>query len=493
MKKLKILFVTPEAAPFAKTGGLGDVSFSLPLSLIEKGHDVRIILPKYGAIDERKFKIHEVLRLKNLTAKIGEKEVKYDVRTSFIVGQKNKVQAYVVENPEYFSNRKGLYSDPITGKDYPDNDERFILFSRAVIESIKLLGWQPDVIHLNDWQSSLVALYIKLEKEEALKNSKTLLTIHNLAYQGEFPLESFNKLGLPESYNSENGVVIYDKINFLKTGILYADAINTVSPTYAKEILEDKERSAGLKKVLSKRKEKLFGIINGIDEEIWNPEKDEIIAQNYNSKSYELKLINKKFLAEKFNFMYNPDEPYLCKISRIIDAKGFDLISEIFDELMSLDIKFFLLGVGDRKYHKFFQEKQSKYKDKFGCYLGYNDDLAHYLHAGCDIYLMPSRYEPCGLNQMYALKYGNVPIARRTGGLADTIIDVEEDPESGYGFLFNEYKPETLLKTIKKTIDIYKNNKALWLKIVKRGMKKDFSWNNSAKLYIDLYKSLIKL
>jgi len=491
VKKLKILFVTPEAAPLAKTGGLADVSYSLPLSLIEKGHDVRIILPKYGAIDERKFKIHEVLRLKNLVAKIGDKEARYNIRTSFVVGNKYKVQAYLVENHEYFSNRKGLYSDPITGKDYEDNNERFILFARSVIEAVKLLGWQPDIIHLNDWQSSLVPLYLKLEKEESLKNSKTLLTIHNLAYQGEFPLEEFYKLGLPESYKFEDGVVIYDKINFLKTGILYADAINTVSPTYAKEIIEDKERSAGLKKVLLKRKDCLYGILNGIDEETWNPEKDEIILRNYNYKSYELKLENKKNLAVKFGFDFNPDEPYIYKISRIIDAKGFDLISEIFDELMKLDIKLFLLGVGEKKYHKFFIEKQNKYKNKFGCYIGYNEDLSHYLHAGGDIFLMPSRYEPCGLNQMYALKYGAVPIVRKTGGLNDTIIDIEEDPENGYGFSFKEYKPETLLKSIIKAVDLYKNNKALWLKIIKRGMKKDFSWNNSAKLYIDLYKNII--
>ncbi|MBU0560279.1 MAG: glycogen synthase GlgA [Bacteroidetes bacterium] len=492
-KKLKILFVTSEVVPFIKTGGLADVSSALPQKLQELGHLIRIVVPKYGAIDERKFKIHEVVRLKDLTTKIGNKEVVFSLRSSFLIGQKARVQIYFLDNPEYFGMRHSLYSDPITGKDYADNDERFILLAKSVFALINKLGWVPDVIHCNDWQGGLIPAYLKtLQKEdETLKTIKTLFTVHNLGYQGEYGKSTFAKTGLPDKLNSETGILQNGKVNFLKAGLQFADFINTVSESYAKEICSDDGFSNGLKDVLAKRKKDVFGIINGIDTLIWNPEKDKIIAKKYSAKTLEDKLVNKKSLSEKFGLKYEPNVPLLGMISRLEDSKGFDLIQKTFKELMGMNIKLIVLGTGDRKYHKFFEEALFKHKGKFACYLGFDDGLAHFIEAGSDIFLMPSLYEPCGLNQMYSLVYGTVPLVRDTGGLADTVQRFKESDGTGNGFSFKKYTETEFLKELKHAIKIYTNDKKTWTKIQKNGMKSNFTWLNSSKNYIELYKKLV--
>ncbi len=490
-KKYKILFVSSEVFPFVKTGGLADVSSALPQMLAELGHEVRIVLPKYGAVD-RKFKIHEVVRLKDIPIKIGDKEVLFSLKSCFLPGQKIRVQIYFLDNQEYFGGRNALYADPMTGEDYPDNDERFILLSRAVFELIQKLGWIPDIIHCNDWQCGLVPVYLKTlyKNEEMFSKFRTLFTVHNMGYQGVFPKSSFSKTELPAELNSEKGLEHNGKINFLKGGLLFADVINTVSETYANEIRTDEELSCGLKSILQKRKNDLYGIINGIDTRTWNPEKDKSISRKYSIKNLEGKQVNKEELAGKFGFTYNPEIPIIGIISRLHNSKGMDLIQEAFPEMMKMNIQLVLLGNGEKKYHTFFEKMSIKFKDKFASYLGFHDELAHLIEAGADIFLMPSKYEPCGLNQMYSLIYGTVPLVRETGGLADTVIKFDEKTEEGNGFSFKKYDSGLMLKELKRALKLFEDKK-LWQKIMKNGMKSDFSWNASAKKYIELYHTIL--
>ncbi|MGD8779362.1 MAG: glycogen synthase GlgA [Ignavibacteria bacterium] len=491
-KKLKILFVTSEVVPFVKTGGLADVSSALPQKLLEMGHQIRIVVPKYGAIDERKFKIHEVVRLKDLSVDIGNKEVIFSLRSSFLVGQKARVQIYFLDNDEYFGSRHSLYSDPISGKDFKDNDERFVLLAKSVFELINKLGWVPDVIHCNDWQCGLIPAYLKNthKDEELFNNVKTIFTIHNLIYQGVFAKSSFNKTGLPDELNSEEGILHNGKVNFIKSGLMFADLINTVSATYADEICRDNDFGAGLKDTLCQRKKDVYGIVNGIDTSIWNPEKDKKIAKKYSLKKLDDKEENKKALLDKFGLDYKEGVPVIGMISRIYDTKGFDLVQKGFKDIMKLDVQVLLLGTGDKKYHKFFESALMNYSDKFACYLGFDDELAHLMEAGSDMFLMPSKYEPCGLNQMYSLVYGTVPIVHKTGGLADTVVKFNEKEGTGNGFVFSKYDAGEMLKEIKRAIKIYSSDKKSWQKIIKTGMKSDFSWLNSSKSYVELYKKI---
>jgi len=492
-RKYKILFITSEVVPFVKTGGLADVSSSLPQKLQELGHQVRIVVPKYGAIDERKFKIHEVVRLKDLTTQIGKKEVVYSLRSSFLVGAKTRVQLYFLDNDEYFGSRRSLYADPISGKDYPDNDERFILLAKSVFELISKLGWIPDIIHCNDWQGGLIPLYLKtLFKDDPLFESiRTVFTLHNLAFKGEFPKSNFVNTGLPDKYNSEKELLHNGKVSFLKSGIQYADVITTVSNTYAKEICKVKEMSNGLINVLKSRSKDMHGILNGIDNSVWNPEKDKQIAKKYTIKNIEGKLENKKALLENFGLEYEEGKPVIAMISRLIDDKGLDLVHKAFKDLMKLDAQFILLGTGEKKYHTFFEKAIAKYPNKFAAYLGFDDHLAHLIEAGADMFLMPSKVEPCGLNQMYSLVYGTVPIVRETGGLADTVINYDEKTGSGSGFVFKAYEGKAMLDEIKRAIKIYNLEPKAWLKIIKTGMKSNFTWLNSSKVYVDLYKKVV--
>ena len=492
-KQLKILFITSEVVPFVKTGGLADVSAALPLKLAEMGHQVRVIVPKYGAIDERVNKIHEVVRLKDIRTKIGDKEFTFSMRSSFLIGSHSRVQIYLVDQQEYFGSRHELYSHPITGEDFKDNDERFVLLTKSIFEIIPRLGWVPDLIHCNDWQCGLVPAYLKMyqEKDSIYQPIKSVFTIHNITNQGIFPKSSFNKTGLPAKLNSEKGVLHNGKVNFVKAAIEFADFITTVSPTHSKELCTSDEFAYGLLSALKKRKKVVHGIINGIDYSAWNPGKDKLIDVNYSLKTIEAKAENKKILAEKFGLEFNNATPLIGMISRIDDTKGFDLIQKVFKDLMKLNINLVLLGMGNRKYHRFFEEMSIKFREKFSCYLGFDDELAHKIEAGADILLIPSKYEPCGLNQMYSQVYGTIPIVRETGGLADTVKRFNEKSGTGNGFSFSEYKTTALLKELKRAINIYKKEPKTWLKIISSGMTSDFSWQSSAKKYIELYRKVI--
>ncbi len=492
-RKYKILFVTSEVVPFVKTGGLADVSSSLPQKLQELGHHVRIVVPKYGAIDERRYKIHEVVRLKDLTTTIGNEEVVYSLRSSFLVGAKARVQLYFLDNDEYFGKRRSLYADPMTGKDYPDNDERFILLAKSVFELISKLGWIPDIIHCNDWQGGLIPLYLKtLFKDDPLFQSiRTVFTIHNLAFKGEFPKSSFAKTGLPDKYNSDKELLLKGKVSFLKSGIKYADAITTVSNTYAKEICKIKYLSDGLYDVLKSRSKDIHGILNGIDDAVWNPEKDKQIPKKYSIKNIESKIENKKALLENFGLKFDESKPVIGMVSRLTSDKGMDLIQKGFASLMKLDLQLIVLGTGEKKFQTFLEKAISKYPEKFAAYIGFDDHLAHLIEAGADMFLMPSKVEPCGLNQMYSLVYGTVPIVRETGGLADTVSNYDEKSGTGTGFVFKDYDAKVMVNTVEIALKVYNEDKKAWLKIVKAGMKNNFSWLNSSKLYIDLYKKIV--
>jgi len=490
-KPLNILFITSEAEPFSKTGGLADVSSALPKMIRELGHDIRIMTPRYGTISERKFKLHDVIRLREIPITVGDDTKVASVNSSFISSLKAKVQVYFLANKDMY-NRAGLYIDPVTHKDYADNDARFIFFCRGVLETLKKLGWQPDIIHCNDWQTGLIPAYMKtiFKDEPTFKNIKTVFTVHNLGYQGAFPDKSFAKTGLPESEFTPEGVEFYGKLNFMKAGLVYSDIITTVSEKYAHEITTTEEFGAGLEGILKKRKKDLYGIINGIDYTIWNPETDPIIDQRYDIQSLEGKEQNKMALVQKFGLQYKEGVPVIGCITRLVDQKGIDLIKEIADDMMKLNVQFIMIGLGEKRYHEYFESMKKKYPKKAGIMFGMSEEIAHLIEAGSDMYLMPSRYEPCGLNQLYSLKYGTVPIVRATGGLDDTIQDVTAGG-NGTGFKFHKYDGKELLKTIQRAVKVYGDQKT-WQKIMRNGMAKDFSWESSAKKYINLYRSLIK-
>ncbi len=490
-KKYKILFVTSELFPFVKTGGLADVSSSLPQELCELGHEVRIIVPRYGAIDTRKFKIHDVVRLKNFSLNLGQKEALFSVKSSFLPVSKNRVQVYFLDNEEYFGSRKSLYVDMLKGTWYDDNYERFTLFSRGVLELVKKLGWSPDIIHANDWQTALVPAFLKTnyKNDDFFSKCKSVLTIHNFLYGGEFAPETFASTGLPDEFNGDEFTIHNGRMNFLKAGIRFADHVNTVSPGYRNEVLTLPEMTNGLGTILANRSDAFSGVINGIDRGVWNPATDKFIVKNYDLKSIDNKYVNKKNLVERFGFTYDPSLPLFSMISRLYDYKGIDLVAEAMPELMKLDIQFVLLGTGEMKYQSIFDEYSKKYPSRFACYLGFNDELAHLIEAGSDFYLMPSKTEPCGLNQMYSLLYGTIPIVRKTGGLSDTVVGIGSGDNNPTGLVFEDYSSQALLEKVKAAVELYKRKDEM-LALIRNGMKSDFSWQLSAKKYTELYKKV---
>lgn len=487
MSALKIAFVTPEAVPYAKTGGLADVSGVLPGMFRKAGHDCRLFMPLYGSISRAEFKIEKLDVEVNVP--VGRDTV--SCRLFAPRNSERERSTYFIENEKYYG-REALYVDPKTGLDYADNDERFLLFAHAVIESFKRLGWRPDVVHANDWQAALIVtmLKTKFKDDNFFKNIKTVVTIHNLAYQGMFAREVYSKLDLPDAYFVPGGPLEYwGKVNYLKSGIVFADKITTVSPTYAAEIQSSNEYGMGLEGVLKNRANDLVGILNGVDYDTWSPKKDKLIPYNYFIANLSNKKRNKIELLHKAGLPVRVDSPLLAMISRLDSQKGFDILAEIMDDILKKDVQFILLGTGAPEYHELFEKLGQVYPDKFKAFLKFDNALAHLIEAGADIFLMPSRYEPCGLNQLYSLKYGTVPVVRRTGGLADTVEDFDEARKVGTGFVFEEYSSEALKSALMRAMTLFARRR-LWYKIVKQGMSKDFSWERSAERYIRLYRSL---
>jgi starch synthase len=491
-RPLNILLVSSEVEPFAKTGGLADVSSALPKALKELGHEVRIMLPRYRFISEWKFKLHDIIRLKDIPIPVGKTEESANVKSSFISNLKDKVQVYFLDNAKYFG-RDGTYQSPGGKKDYKDNDERFVFFARGVLETLKRLGWQPDIIHCNDWQTGLIPAYLKTlyADDPFFKSVKTVFTIHNMAYQGAFPPDSYAKSLLPDGLFNSDGVEAYGKFNFLKTGIHFADIVTTVSQRYAQEICDSEELGCGLNGLLSHRRKDLHGIINGIDYQVWNPSTDDSIFRKYDVKSIEAKADNKKALTERFALDHSPTTPIIGAITRLVAQKGFDLVLEVFDELMKMNVQFVLVASGEKPLEKKFEQLRKKYPKQFGVFIGFDEKLAHLVEAGSDMILMPSRYEPCGLNQMYSMRYGTVPLVRATGGLEDSVDDYSGNGK-GTGFKFEQFDAKELLKTVQRALKVYEQPDE-WKKLVRNGMQKDFSWENSARKYVSLYKELLKI
>jgi starch synthase len=475
----KILFVTSEVHPLIKTGGLADVSGSLPKALAGLGQDVRLIMPNYLAIKHTKdTRFLCSLRVDNRDVNLLETEM-----------PGSDVKVLLVDYPEFFNRPGNPYLDEL-GDSWPDNAERFALFCRIAVEVAMdraYQDWQPDVVHCNDWQSGLVPALLSLEPGRPA----TVFTIHNLAYQGLFPTEQILGLNLPGQLWHPEGLEFFHMLSFIKGGLVYADRISTVSPTYALEI-QTATFGYGLEGLLTHRKDDLSGILNGIDLEIWNPESDPLIAKQYSASSLPDKVHNKTELQRKVGLPINKSIQLFGLIGRLVEQKGIDLIIDCLPKLMAMPVQFVLLGAGDKDYEERLQNLAQVYPDKMAIAKGYDEPLAHLIEAGVDVFLMPSRFEPCGLNQMYSQRYGTLPIVRNTGGLADTVVDVLPDTiasNTATGFVFNEASASSLLEAIKRAVMLY-SDKVTWAKIQANGMKIDFSWRHSAEQYLALYRNL---
>ncbi len=481
-KSLSILFVTSEVVPFAKTGGLADVSAALPLALTELGHDVRIVVPKYGSVSERRNRIHEIKRLKDIPIVVAGEETMATVKSSQVVNSRAKVQVYLVTNDKYLEAFKGIYQDP-SGKDYAENDERFIFFSKAVLETCIRLGWRPDVIHCNDWQTALIPALLKecYAGDNFFSHTRTVMTVHNLAYQGAFPKGAIEKIGLPkESWSQvENG----GKANFMKGGIVYADALTTVSPSYAKEILTA-AGGCGLEGVLKKNRDHLFGIQNGVDTEVWNPATDKLIDTKYTAETLEGKFENKTELARTFGLDAELDTPLAVMIGRMVEQKGYDVLISAIDDMVKLGVQLVVMGEGDKKYATALEKAARKHKT-VKVKVGYDEETAHMMHAGADMLIMPSLFEPSGLNQLYALAYGTVPVVHKTGGLSDTISDYNPKKGTGNGFVFTTPTAKGLVDALKRAVDLF-HAEEKWEELQRAIMVEDHSWRASAAEYVDL-------
>jgi len=482
-KKMSVLFATSEAMPFAKTGGLADVSGSLPKYLKKAGLDTAIIMPKYRQIEEMDIKIKKIGEVMvNLSGTVFTGEIE----KSSLPG--TRVKVYFVKNDAFF-HRKGLYGEK--SGDYPDNSSRFIFFSRAVLEALKIIDKKPNIIHAHDWQTGLIPCYLKsflYSNDTFYHGIKTVFTIHNLSYQGLFWHIDMPLTGLGWNYFTPEKLEFYGKISFLKAGLLYSDILTTVSPTYSKEI-QNTRLGCGMEGLLNKRNSELFGILNGADYSTWDPKKDKLIPKNYSKTNIKGKSENKSILLEKFGLLKD-DVPVISFIGRLVEQKGLELIKSALNSMAELPAKFIFLGTGNKNYEDFLSAMMRKYPDKISVMLEFSEKTAHLLQAGSDILIMPSSFEPCGLNQLYSMKYGTIPVAYKTGGLADSIIDFRIDPKNGTGFLFSEYTEKAMLETLISAIKAY-DNKKIWKKLVSNCMSQDFSWQKASEEYIKIYKKII--
>ncbi|OGC11145.1 hypothetical protein A3K48_01260 [candidate division WOR-1 bacterium RIFOXYA12_FULL_52_29] len=470
---MRIFYVSSEVVPFAKTGGLADVAGALPKALKNIGHDVRVFMPRYKMVDPDKYELKKILP---------------QIYEGKIPG--TDVTVYFFDDPLFFGERDGLYQ--LQGSDYPDNLERFSAFCRAAIPLLKELNWRPDIIHANDWQSALViALLKKLYKDDPFFNrTAAVYSIHNMAYLGLFPKEKLLFTGLGWDLFKPSGLEYWGEIALTKAGFIFADVINTVSENYAKEI-QTHEYGAGLDGLLRSRSSDVYGIINGLDYEIWNPATDQNIIKRYSPATIFLKSENKIELQRRNKLPENKEVPVIGLVTRLADQKGFDILSDALEEILSHNCQMIILGTGDLKYHKLLTAEQKKYPSKLAVNLGFDAMLAELIYAGADMFMMPSRYEPCGLGQLISFKYGTIPIVRRTGGLADTVGDFDPRVGKGEGFVFEKYSASALAEAVGRAIGVYQQ-KELWETLQKRVMKLDYSWDASAKKYIGLYLKALK-
>jgi starch synthase len=472
---MRILFVASEGLPFSKTGGLADVIEALPKALVGQGHEVAVVLPRY-----RNNQVKNLL-IKSLSIPMGTA-----LRFPAVAdgGRPAGVQYFFVDDPDYFD-RDQLYG--VAGRDYPDNAERFAEFARVAIELAKQL-WLPDVIHCHDWQSGLVPVLLRTAyaADQQLFPIPVIFTIHNMGYHGLFPRDVLARIGLPDSLFRVDGLEFFGHVNYLKGGLVFSDYLTTVSRKYAQEI-QTTEYGHGLDGVVRTRADHLVGILNGVDYSIWNPEVDGLIAARYSAKDLSGKQFCKRDLLAQFQLPEeNLTRPLIGIVSRFADQKGFDLLALVADELMQEDLAVVALGAGEAKHERMFHELAQEFSERLSVKIAYDNTLAHKIEAGADMFLMPSRYEPCGLNQIYSLRYGTVPVVRATGGLDDTIEPFDPVSGRGTGFKFSEYTGPALLAAVREALAAYADKRA-WQRLQTNGMAQDFSWNASALEYARLY------
>lgn len=480
--KLGVLFVTSEAYPLVKTGGLGDISYALPNALRQLGIDARLLLPGYPAVLEQLslVEVHENIRLYPLQKPIR-------LLVGIMPGGITPV--YVIKCPDLYERDGGPYLDS-SGTEWPDNALRFGILSKvAALFGDHNLLFKPQIIHCNDWQTGLVPAFLKFNPKP---RAQTVMSIHNMAYQGLFGEEVINLFGLPPESFSMFGLEYYGKVSFLKAGIFYADWITTVSPTYAEDI-QTAEYGCGLEGLLTQRNQQLTGILNGIDTSVWDPKTDAYLSHSYSSKNLPAKSRNTQALRRQLKLPQSKQAPLIGMITRLTEQKGIDLVLPIIPDIIKTGAQMAILGSGDEDFEKRLQELAALYPNKISVTISYNEKLSHQIEAGANIFLMPSKFEPCGLNQMYSMRYGTIPIVRRTGGLADTVIDATPEnlkKKIATGFVFETKSSAELLSCVQRALQSFRDKKT-WRQLQINGMKRDFSWQTSAKQYVSLYESLI--
>jgi starch synthase len=485
--------VSSEAVPYAKTGGLADVVGALPCEFAKLGHDVILLLPRYRCLNESGRSFRSICQLRVPTPHgLVDTLIEEDIIPAGDAGR--HVRVWTIRHEAFFD-RSGLYQD--RGIDYPDNLDRFSFFCRAAIEVMAYLRtarrWNPHILHLHDWQAALCAVYRKVlaRNWQEVQDVRTVLTLHNVGYQGLFPGAQFEKTGLPRSLFTPAGLEYYGSVNLLKGGIVFADYVTTVSPTYAREILTP-EYGFGLEGVLRNRKDRLTGILNGIDIDRWNPETDPYLPANYSASDRSGKRICKQALQREFQL---PEiaVPLLGVIARLTSQKGLDLLEAIIPQLMTMDLQLVVLGAGEPELEAKFKALQARYPHRMGVRIGFDEGLAHRIEGGADVFVMPSRYEPCGLSQLYSLRYGTVPVVRKTGGLADTVVPLATQARQvgrATGFHVEADSAEALLDVLRLAVAVYQDRPA-WDQLVEAGMATDVSWARSAKAYDRLFALLV--
>jgi starch synthase len=495
----QLLLVGSEVAGFAKTGGLADVVGALPLALAERGHECAVILPLYRSVRAGQHSLTPTGQ--RIVIPVGNRTVTGQLwRTTL---PDSAVAVYLIEQAEYFerddpASGKGLYQFTLPNgqkQDYADNCERFVFFCRAVLQALELLDYWPDIIHVNDWQTGLIPAYLREEHGRQPRYQKigSLFTIHNISYQGLFWHWDMLLTGLSWHLFNHRQMEFYGHLNLLKTGLVFSDVLTTVSPTYAREI-QTPEYGCGLDGVLRERRDRLFGIVNGVDYGEWNPASDFRLAAQYDCNSVEEgKSKCKSALQERFGLPLRPRTPLLGTVSRLVEQKGLSLVGAVASALLEDDVQWVFLGEGDAAFERMLQELQRRFSQRVGLRIGFDEDLAHQIEGGADMFVMPSRFEPSGLNQLYSLKYGTVPIVRATGGLADTVKDCTYDrlaAGTATGFTFIPYTPEALRSTLRRAIDCYRHEARVWQQLIQNGMRQDWSWNRSALEYERLYAEI---
>ena len=484
---MKILVAASEMAPYVKTGGLGDVVGALPKALARRGHEVWVFVPGYRAVD---FGVRRLQRwVSSKPIAVGDRS--YPWRMVGFSDNRDKLSAQFVLNDHYFG-RDNLYVDTANGHDYPDNDERFLFFAHAVLQAAMDQGLAPDILHVHDWQAGLLPVLVREVPAYAshFKTTKTVLTIHNLAHQGTFEGDRFDLLNMPERlFMAEQAFEFYGKVNFLKAAIVYADKITTVSPEYAREI-QTAQFGCGLEGVLQQRRDDITGILNGVDYTVWSPSRDKFIPYRYHSANLGGKKKTRVELAHLAGLPIRDKVPLIGMVSRLAYQKGFDLIEAAAERLMSRNLQMVILGTGEEKYHQMLLGLQERYPDKLKCLLRLDDKMAHVIEAGADVFLMPSLFEPCGLNQIYSLKYGTVPVVHRVGGLADTITEFDPESGQGTGFVFDTPTVDAMLAAVDRAMTLFRKRR-VWTKLMKNGMQQDFSWDRSVERYEHLFSGLL--